>query len=48
MKEQYIMSAENEKLQKFIDAVNSEIDVKVETLLDEAAEEKKNIIAAAE
>lgn len=42
------MSAENEKLQKFIDAVNSEIDVKVEKLLDEAEEEKKNIIAAAE
>lgn len=42
------MSADNEKLQRFMEAVNSEIDLKVEKLLDEAEEEKRNIIAAAE
>lgn len=41
------MSTENEKLQKFISAVNEEIDVKVSKLLDEAESEKKSIISAA-
>lgn len=42
------MGAENEKLQKFIEAVNDDIDVKVSELLKEAEEERKNIISAAE
>lgn len=42
------MSTENEKLQKFISAVNEEIDVKVSKLLDEAESEKASIISAAE
>ncbi len=42
------MSTENEKLQKFISAVNEEIDVKVSKLLDEAESEKQSIISAAE
>jgi vacuolar-type H+-ATPase subunit E/Vma4 len=38
---------ENQKLEKFISAVNDEVDTKVSKLLDEAETEKKNIISAA-
>lgn len=41
------MDMNNEKLQKFIDAVNDEIDSKVRDMLAEAEEEKKAILAEA-
>lgn len=41
------MDMNNEKLQKFIDAVNDEIDSKVRDMLTEAEEEKKAILAEA-
>lgn len=41
------MDMNNEKLQKFIDAVNDEIDTKVRDMLAEAEEEKKAILAEA-
>lgn len=41
------MGTENEKLQKFICAVNDEIDEKVSAILDEAESVKENILAAA-
>ena len=42
------MSTENEKLQKFICAVNNEIDEKVSAILDDAESTKKSILSAAE
>lgn len=42
------MSTENEKLQKFICAVNDEIDEKVSAILDDAESVKKSILSAAE
>lgn len=42
------MSTENEKLQKFICAVNDEIDEKVSAILDDAESIKKSILSAAE
>ena len=42
------MSTENEKLQKFICAVNDEIDEKVSAILDDAENVKKGIISAAQ
>ena len=42
------MSTENEKLQKFICAVNNEIDEKVSAILDNAESTKKSILSAAE
>ncbi|MGN0675887.1 MAG: V-type ATP synthase subunit E [Oscillospiraceae bacterium] len=42
------MDTNNEKLQKFIDAVNDEIDIKVNEMLAEAENEKKAILAEAE
>lgn len=41
------MGTENEKLQKFICAVNDEIDEKVSAILDDAESVKKSIISAA-
>lgn len=41
------MGTENEKLQKFICAVNDEIDEKVSAILDEAESVKEGILAAA-
>ncbi len=42
------MDTNNEKLQKFIDAVNDEIDTKVNKMLAEAETEKQAILAEAE
>lgn len=42
------MEMNNEKLQKFIDAVNNEIEIKVSEMLSEAEEQKKEILAEAE
>ncbi len=42
------MDMNNEKLQKFIDAVNSETERKVSEMMEEAENEKKNILSEAE
>ena len=42
------MEMNNEKLQKFIDAVNDEIEIKVSEMLSDAEEQKKEILAEAE
>ena len=42
------MSEGNEKLKKFIDSVNDDIDERVAQLLEEAEEEKQEILASAE
>jgi vacuolar-type H+-ATPase subunit E/Vma4 len=42
-----VSTEENEKLKKFISAVNYEIDLKVSDMLKEAENEKKSIISAA-
>lgn len=45
---QYTMVTNNNKLQKFIDAVNDEIDIKVSEILSEAEKEKTLILNDAE